>query len=107
MAETIKVSTEQMESTISSYNTQKGAQSTAYAAIKSAVSGLQGTWMGEAAQAFQDRFAQYYQNVEQSEAKMQDAVDELRKTIDLMTEAEKDKNQTTAQSLEIGTNPFA
>ena len=104
MAEIITVSLEQMTATANTYTTQKGAQATAYQAMKAAVDSVE--WTGGAAESFKAQFQEFFANIEQSEAKMQDAVDELNKSYNLFSEAEQ-KNTTTAASLDVGTNPFA
>jgi WXG100 family type VII secretion target len=80
MAENLIVSTEEMQSTLNTFNTQKGAQTSAYESMKSTIAGLSGSWLGEASQSFQNQFQTYYSNISQSEAKMADAVDELGKS---------------------------
>lgn len=104
MAEIITVSLEQMTGTANTYVTQKGAQATAYQAMKSAVQSVD--WTGASADAFRAQFDQFFANIEQSEAKMQDAVDELNKSYNLFSEASTTIT-TNVQSLDIGTNPFA
>ena len=107
MAETIKVSTEEMQSTLNTFNTQKGAQMSAYESMKSTISGLAGGWMGEASSAFQGQFQTFYSNISQSEAKMADAVDELAKSADLFVGAEIEHLKSAASALEVGRSPFA
>ena len=106
MAEVVKVSTEEMISTVNAYNTQKGAQQSAYSAMKSSVTSLHGPWMGDSAQAFQDQFAQFFSNLEQSEAKMQDAIDELRESANIFEETES-ATGNSARALDVGSSPFA
>ena len=106
MAEKITVSTEEMQQTLSVYSAQKGMQSAAFNNMKSAVTTLSSTWEGEAYNAFRQQFEMFYKNIQQSEEKMQDAVDELRKTSDLFLETE-NKAKTDAGGLDVGTSPFS
>ncbi len=106
MAEMIKVSTEEMQSTLNAYNTQKASQTTAYESMKNTISGLSGDWQGEASNTFQNQFQQFYTNIAMSEAKMQDAVDELAKSADLYQTAE-NETKGDAGSLDVGRSPFA
>lgn len=104
MAEVITVSLEQMQETANTYVTQKGAQTVAYQAMKAAVESVD--WTGEVAEKFRTQFREFFAHIEQSEAKMQDSVDELNKTHNLFTDA----NATTTsmiESLDVGTDPFA
>ena len=107
MAETIKVSTEEMQATLNTYNTQKAAQLTAYESMKTTVSGLSGGWIGEASQSFQNQFQTYYANIAQSEQKMADAVDELAKANELFTATEVQSLKSGATALEVGRSPFS
>lgn len=107
MAETIKVSTEEMQSTLNTFNTQKGAQMSAYESMKSTIGGLAGSWQGEASQTFQGQFQTFYGNISQSEAKMADAVDELAKSAELFVGAEIERLKSGAAALEVGRSPFA
>jgi len=104
MAEIITVSLDQMTATASAYTTQKGAQSVAYQAMKAAVDSVD--WTGSAAEAYKAQFQEFFANIEMSEQKMQDAVDELNKTYNLFSDATTTVT-TTVQSLDVGTNPFA
>jgi WXG100 family type VII secretion target len=106
MAERITVSTEEMQATLSTYSTQKGAQATAFTSMNTAVNALDSVWQGDASNTFKQQFQKFYNNIRLSEEKMQDAVDELRKTSDAFTEAE-NANKTTFAGLDTGTSPFA
>jgi len=105
MAERILVSTEDMLATLSTYSSQKNAQSVAFNKMNSAVNSLQGMWEGEAANTFKQQFQKFFANIRLSEDKMQDAVDELRKSSEFFTEAEKTTG-TAAGALDVGTSPF-
>lgn len=107
MAEIIKVSTEQMQSTLNTYNTQKGVQTSAYESMRSTIAQLEASWQGSSAQAFQSKFQEFYRNIAQSEAKMADAVDELAKSAQLYTTAEDERVKASVGNLEVGRSPFA
>lgn len=106
MSELIKVSTEEMQATLNTFNTQKGAQMSAYESMKNIVAELGGSYLGEASQTFQNQFQSFYGNLSQSEAKMADAVDELAKSADLFVGAEIEKLKSKAAALETGRSPF-
>ena len=106
MAEIIKVSTPEMQSTLNTYNTQKGAQSTAYQNMNTSINNLSSVWEGQAASAFRQRFQEFYRNLSMSEEKMQDCIDELRKSMGIYEEAENATN-TASGNLDIGTSPFS
>ena len=105
MAERITVTTEEMQATLNTYTTQKGAQSTAFNNMQSTVNSLAGIWDGEASNTFKQQFQKFYNNIRQSEEKMQDAVDELRKSAELFDSAE-NANKTDFSGLDTGTSPF-
>lgn len=105
MAELITVSTEQMQETLNTFNSQKGAQATAYTNIKSAINSV--VYEGEACTAFMTQFNQFYNNISMSEAKMADAVDELAKAQNLYVGAEIERLKTEAAALQVGRDPFA
>jgi WXG100 family type VII secretion target len=107
MAENLIVSTEEMQSTLNTFNTQKGAQTSAYESMKSSIAGLAGSWIGEASQSFQSQFQTYYSNISQSEAKMADAVDELAKSADLFVGTEIESLKSGASAMDVGRSPFA
>ena len=107
MAETIKVSTEEMQIALNTFNTQKGAQMSAYESMKNTVANLAGSYIGEASSAFQGQFQAFYGNISQSEARMADAVDELAKSANLFVGAEIERLKTAASSLGTGSGtPF-
>lgn len=106
MADIIHVSTEQLRDAVSKYNTCKGQLQTAYLQMSNAVRVVDGTWNGDASEAFKAQFDQMYKNIEQTEAKVQDAVDELTRAAELYDEIEQ-TNQNTFANLDVGTDPFS
>ena len=105
MAERIKVSVDVMRGTVSKYNTQKGVQINAFNRMNMIVKGLQSVWTGEAARTFQQQYNSFHANIRQSEAKMQDAVDELNHSAGLYTAAENESKSISA-SQDVGRSPF-
>ena len=106
MADIIHVSTDQLREAVSKYNTCKGQLQTAYLQMSNAVRTVDSSWNGDASEAFKAQFDQMYKNIEQTEAKVQDAVDEMTKAAEIYDEIEQ-MNQTTFANLEVGTDPFS
>lgn len=105
MADVIHVSSEELRSTVQKYNTQKAQLQTAYLQMSNAVRQVDGSWNGDASEAFKAQFEQLYKNIEQTEAKVQDAVDEMTKAAEIFDEVEQ-ANQSAFQNLDVGTSPF-
>lgn len=105
MAELVKVSTEEMRDTVSRYITAKASLKEAYEWMDRALKTLDTCWKGAAYMAMKAQWDITYKNIQLSEAKMQDAIDELNKTADLF-----DANELAAissfKSLDVGTSPF-
>ena len=106
MADIIHVSTEQLRDAVNKYNTQKGQLQTAYLEMSNAVRTVDTTWNGDASEAFKAQFDQMYKNIEQTEQKVQDAVDELTKAAEIYDQIEQ-TNQQTFANLDVGTSAFA
>jgi WXG100 family type VII secretion target len=106
MAEQILVSPAEMQSTIERYTASKQQQSAAYLQMSNAVRVLDGTWQGPASETFKASFQAMYKNLEQTEAKMQDAIDELTQAAELFRSVE-EAHDGAFGALEAGTNPFA
>jgi WXG100 family type VII secretion target len=106
MADIIRVSTDQLREAVSKYNTCKGQLQTAYLQMSNAVRTVDSSWNGDASEAFKAQFDQMYKNIEQTEAKVQDAVDEMTKAAEIYDEIEQ-ANQTTFANLDVGTDPFS
>lgn len=106
MAERIKVSTEDMQATIQKYTSSKQEQQNAYMEVRNAVTAIEATWQGEASTAFRNSFNAMYPNIEKTEAKMDDAINEL-KAVDAAFQDAETGVTTTTGGLEQGTNPFA
>ena len=63
-----QVSGEELRSTVAKYNTQKAQLQTAYLQMSNAVRTVDGSWNGDASEAFKAQFDQLYKNIEQTEA---------------------------------------
>ena len=105
MADVIHVSSDELRNAVTKYNTQKAQLQTAYLQMSNAVRQVDGSWNGDASEAFKAQFEQMYKNIEQTEAKVQDAVDEMTKAAEIFDEVEQE-NQTAFQNLDVGTSPF-
>ena len=106
MADVLKVTPEELQSTANQFKTYQGNLQTAYLQMSDAVRSLDTTWNGEASEQFKTQFDAMYKNLSQTEQKMGDAIDELLKAHDIYQEAENAiKGQVDA--LEEGTSPFA
>jgi WXG100 family type VII secretion target len=106
MADSIRVSTDQIREAVSKYNTYKSQLQTAYLQMSSAVRTVDSSWNGDASETFKAQFDQMYKNIEQTEAKVQDAVDELTKTAELY-DIQEQTNESTFANLEVGSDPFS
>ena len=106
MADVLKVTPEELQSTANQFKTYQSNLQTAYLQMSDAVRSLDTTWNGEASEQFKTQFDAMYKNLSQTEAKMTDAIDELLKAHDIYQEAENAiKGQVDA--LDTGTSPFA
>ncbi len=106
MADIIKVSEEQLLSTATKYTACKQELQTAYLTMSNAVRALDGSYDGDASEAFKAQFDAMYKNIEQTEHKAQDAVDELQKAAQLYVTSE-EALKAAFGALDVGTNPFA
>ena len=106
MADVIHVSTDQLREAVNKYNTCKAQLQTAYLQMSNAVRTVDSSWNGDASEAFKNQFDQMYKNIEKTEAKVQDAVDELTKAAEIYDQIES-ANQSTFANLDVGTDPFS
>ena len=104
-ANVIKVSTEEMAATVAEYQNQKNQLMEALNTCSSAAQTLAQSWAGPSFLQMSIKLAATYKNLRESITKMDDAIDELNKTIGNMEQAEKNV-QSAMASLEIGTSPF-
>ena len=106
MADVLKVTPEELQATANQFKGYQGNLQTAYLQMSDAVRYLDTTWNGEANEQFKAQFDAMYKNLQQTEQKMGDAIDELLKAHDIYQEAENAiKGQVDA--LDEGTSPFA
>lgn len=106
MADVIHVSTDQLREAVNKYNTCKTQLQMAYLQMSNAVRTVDSSWNGDASEAFKNQFEQMYKNIEKTEAKVQDAVDELTKAAEIYDQIES-TNQSTFANLDVGTDPFS
>ncbi len=105
MADIIHVTPEELRSAVNKYNTSKTQLMLAYMTMSNAVRMVDTSWNGDASEAFKAKFDQLYSNLQQTEAKVQDAVDELTQTANLYEEIEQ-TNINSFNQLNAGTSPF-
>lgn len=106
MADIIKVSTDELISAVNKYSTQKTQLQNAYLLMYRNIHGLDGVYIGDASEALKQQFEQMYKNIEQTETKVQDAIEELTKTADIINEVESGL-QSAFGGLDTGTDPFS
>ncbi len=106
MADVLKVTPEELVNTANQFKTNLTNMQNAYLQMSNAVRALDSSWNGEANEQFKAQFDAMYKNLQQTEQKMGDAIDELLKAHDIYQEAENAiKGQVDA--LDEGTSPFA
>ena len=105
-ADKLLVSTEEMTATAGTFKSCLQEMQNAYLTMSDAVRTLDGSWDGDASEQFKTSFANMYNNLSQTEAKMTDAVDEMLKAAELFEEVE-NSIKTAAAGLDVGTSPFA
>ena len=101
----IKVSTEEMSATIGRYRAEKAKLLEALAICVKASVLLAQSWAGPSFAICCAKMANTYKNLFQSEKKIDDAINELTKTISIMSGAEKNI-VSNIQSLDVGESPF-
>lgn len=104
-ADIIKVSSEEMRAAVSSFKNCQTELENAYLTMSNAVRAVDTTWNGEASEAFKNQFDSLYKNIEQTEAKVQDAIDEVSKAAEIYDQAEK-ALESAFGGLDVGTSPF-
>ena len=105
MADHLKVSTAQLRNTSQEYARRKKEMESTCAALAGIVRGTPEFWRGSANDAYLNKFSILYEQLKQTDEKMQDAVDELLKAAGIFEEIE-GRNATAAQSLDTGISPF-
>ncbi len=104
-ANVIKVSTEEMAAAVAEYQNQKSRLMEALASCENAAQTLARSWAGPSFLQMSLKMASTYRNLRESVTKIDDAIDELKKTINTMERTEKSV-QSAMASLDTGTSPF-
>ena len=74
----IKVSVEELESTISKFQSAKEQLTTAYGQMAAEVMALNSSWNGVASEAFVNRFSELTANIKTSDATMEQSIQGLK-----------------------------
>ena len=106
MANALKVSTEELKAASGEFSRHRSVLNTTCNQIANNVHSAQNSWKGKACAAYMDRFDQMYAELQQTDVKMQDAVDELLKAADIFEGSEK-QTKNMMSMLETGESPFA
>ena len=93
MADRIIISTDEMRTAVSAYETQKNIKLDAIEKMKNAVNVMDSTWDGPASDIFMSAFTTLYPRMMKTEERMEDAINELNRII---TEAEEAEGQTVS-----------
>ena len=105
MADIIHVSTEELRDAVGKFKNNQQQLQMAYLQMSNAVRTVDGTWNGDASEAFKAQFDQMYKHIEETEAKVQDAIDELTNAAQIYDEVEQ-TNQQIFANLDVGTSAF-
>ena len=73
--------------------------------MSNAIRQVDSSYDGEASEALKAQFDAMYKNIEQTEQKVQDAIDEVSKAAEIYEETENTISQAY-NSLDTGTSPF-
>ena len=106
MADKIKVSTQEMQGTIAQYSAQKAKLMEAFGICTKATQLIARSWAGPSFLITSAKMADTWKNLMEAEHKMNDAIDELNKVIDIMDSTE-DSNKSLFAGLDTGSSPFA
>ena len=104
-ANIIKVSPEEIRAAITRYQAEKDRLMEAVAVCNSAAQMLARSWAGPSFIQMTAKLASAYKNLQESIQRTEDAIDELKKTVGIMTDAE-NKIKSMASSLDVGDSPF-
>lgn len=105
MADLIRVSTEEMRGTIAQYTAEKARLMEAFAICTKATATIARSWAGPSFLVVSAKMASTWKNLFEAEQKMDDAIDELNKTIDIMDGVE-NTNKSKIGGLDTGSSPF-
>ena len=106
MAEKIKVDAAAMAATIAKYTAEKAKLMEALQTCTKASQLIARSWAGPSFGIMCIKLADTYKNLFQSEKKMDDAIEELKKSIDIFDNAEK-TIVSSINALDVGTSPFS
>ena len=106
MADIIKVSTQELTNAVNKYTNQKMQLQNAYLRMYRELHRLDGSYQGDASEALKNQFEQMYKNLEQTENKVHDAIDEMTKTANIVDEVEAGL-QAAFSGLDTGSDPFS
>lgn len=101
----ITVPLDEMTATIGRYELAHDELEDSYVNLSRAMDALDKAWKGVAYLEFRYQLCSIRGNIERADEKMQDAVDELKKTYDIFTNVER-SNTSMMAGLDIGTSPF-
>lgn len=101
----ITVPLDEMTATIGRYELAHDELEDSYVNLSRAMDALDKAWKGIAYLEFRYQLSSIRGNIERADEKMQDAVDELKKTYDIFTNVER-SNTSMMAGLDIGTSPF-
>lgn len=104
-ADTIKVSTDQMAEAVSHYRVQKARLTDALSKCNAAAQIITRCWAGPSALALSMRLRETYSNLSKASDRIDDAIEELSKTIEIMEQTESSA-ASAAASLAVGSSPF-
>lgn len=105
MADRIKVSTDEMQGTIAQYTAQKAKLMEAFSICKDATALIARSWAGPSFGIVSAKMVATWNNLFEAEHKANDAIDELKKIIDIMDSTESG-NKSTFAGLDTGSSPF-
>ncbi|MBQ9459275.1 MAG: WXG100 family type VII secretion target [Oscillospiraceae bacterium] len=105
MAETIKITTEQMRETVEEYKVAKESLKEAYEWMDRSLRMLDTCWRGAAYMAMKAQWDVTYKNIRMADLKMQDAIEELNATANLFDAREADTSAKFSQ-LDTGVSPY-
>ena len=88
----LKITKEEMEQAIQTFENKKMALENAYLKISNEVRTLDGTYHGEASEKFKAQFDALYKNLQQNEVVMSNVISKLKQALNIyITEEEKIK----------------
>jgi len=102
----ILVPVDEMQDSISSFKNAQDHLQNSYRNMERAMDALEHVWSGVAQVAMRYQWHTIYGNISKADEKMDDAIDELRATLQLFTQNEQNTSSSFA-ALDFGESPFA